>query len=132
MDDLAQVGLEVSLGEGLKVRQSCRGNIPLPLQVTLTLINKSIEVSMVSHELGEGPGQLQLVAGDGAPATREGEGGLLVISNCFSGQVSSFPHVDSEDNEVVLLDVIHDLALEESLGSIVHDLIAQLGLSNVL
>jgi hypothetical protein len=30
------------------------------------------------------------------------------------------------------LNVIHDLGLEESLGSIIHDFVAELGLGNVL
>merc|ERR1719300_407477 len=40
--------------------------------------------------------------------------------------------IQSEHDEVVVfVDVVHDLHLEESLGSIVHDLVGQLGLCNV-
>ena len=35
-------------------------------------------------------------------------------------------------SKVAHLDVVHDLGLEESLSSIVHDLVAQLGLGDVL
>merc|ERR1719391_1516412 len=58
---------------------------------------------------------------------------LLVSFNGLSGSSSSLSHVSSKANDVeVLVDVVHDLALEEGLGSIIHDLIAELGLSNVL
>lgn len=34
--------------------------------------------------------------------------------------------------KMVHLDVVHNLGLEESLGGVIHDLIAQLGLGDVL
>merc|ERR1719507_2367451 len=59
--------------------------------------------------------------------------GLAFIRQRVSGQISGLAHVGGEDNEIeVLVDVVHDLGLEEDLGGVVHDLVAQLGLNNVL
>ena len=46
---------------------------------------------------------------------------------------NSFSHVSCIDNEIkVFVDVIHYLALEEGLSAVIHDLITQFRLSNVL
>merc|ERR1719384_871373 len=64
---------------------------------------------------------------------RQSHSGLLVSLNRFSGLGGSIPHVGSEDNDVeVLMDIVHNLGLEEGLGSVIHDLVAELGLGNVL
>merc|ERR1712106_128836 len=59
-------------------------------------------------------------------------GSLLLIGARFSCKISSFTYVSSENNQVeVLVDVVHDLHFEEGLSSIVLDLIAELGFSNI-
>ena len=46
---------------------------------------------------------------------------------------SLLSHVGCIDNQIeVLVDVIHDLGLEEGLGTVIHDLVAELGLGNIL
>merc|ERR1712013_485307 len=58
---------------------------------------------------------------------------FFLFSDSFSGKICSFTHVCSEHHEVVVLvDVVHDLRLQEGLSSIIHDLVAELGFSNVL
>merc|ERR1712227_505134 len=50
-----------------------------------------------------------------------------------SSQVGVLLHEGGKRDEVVVLvDVVHDLDLEESLGCVVHDLVGQLGLGDVL
>merc|ERR1719228_2034972 len=133
MDDLAQVALEVSRGELLKVGQGGRRNVTLPLQVALASVNESSQVGVLLHEGSEGPGELELVAGDRCLATRQSQGGLLLVRHCGPGHLRHLSHVGGEHDEVVVLvDVVHDLDLKESLGGIVHDLVGQLGLCNVL
>ena len=58
---------------------------------------------------------------------------LLLVRSGVLCKLSSLPHVGGEDDEIeVLVDVVHDLGLEEHLGGVVHDLVAQLGLGDVL
>jgi len=133
VDDLAKVGLEVSLGEILQVGESCRGNVPFPLEVALAFIDHGLQVGVISGELGEGLGELELVARDGAASSGQSQVLLSILRARLPGQVSGLPHVGSEDNQVeVLVDVVHDLGLQEGLGSVIHDLVAELGLGNVL
>merc|ERR1719323_2714432 len=133
VDDLAQVGLEVSGGQTLQVGESSSGNVSLPLESTLALLHHLPQVGLLLHELDEALGDLQLVPGDGGLASRESVLVLLLIRETVPGQLSSLPHVGGESNEhEVLGNVVHDLGLEEDLGSVIHDLIGQLGLSNVL
>merc|ERR1719461_1192351 len=133
VDDLSEVALEVGLGQVLQVRQSCWGNVSLPLKVTLTIINHIPDILVLLAEGSEGLGELQFIAGNGTASSRESEVLLLVLRTGFSGQVSCLPHVGGEDDQIeVLVDVVHDLHLEESLGGVVHDLVAQLGLGDVL
>ena len=42
------------------------------------------------------------------------------------------PSLHKEWSPIVHLDVVHNLGLEESLGGVIHDLVAQLGLGDVL
>merc|ERR1719200_14983 len=133
MDDLTKVGLEVSLGEVLQVGESCGGNVSLPLEVALAFIDHGLQVGVISSELSEGLGELELVAGDGAASAGQGQLLLGILRAGLPGQVSGLPHVGGEDNQIeVLVDVVHNFHLQEGLGSIVHNLIAELGLSNVL
>ena len=133
VDDLAKVGFEVGGGQVLQVRQSCGGNISLPLKITLACFNHISDAAVLLTEGSEGLGELQFIAGNGTASSRESEVLLLVLRTGFSGQVSCLPHVGGEDDQVeVLVDVVHDLHLEESLGGVVHDLVAQLGLCDVL
>merc|ERR1719507_2845902 len=129
VDDLAEVGLEVSGGQILQVGEGGSGDVSLPLEPALSLINHTSESGVLLHELNEGLGDLQLVSGDGGLAT----GQSVLIGPSVLSQISGLAHVGGEDNEIeVLVDVVHDLGLEEHLGGVVHDLVAQLGLSNVL
>merc|ERR1719411_2435258 len=133
VDDLAEVGLEVGGGQRLQVGESGGGDISLPLEPTLTLVNHGSQTFVFLHELNEGLVDLQLVSGDGGLASRESVLGLVLVRQRVSGQVGGLTHVGGEDNEIeVLVDVVHDLGLEEHLGGVVHDLVAQLGLGNVL
>merc|ERR1719228_759568 len=133
MDDLAKVALEVSRGKLLKVGQGGRRNVTLPLQVALASVNESSQVGVLLHEGGKGLGKLQLVARDGGLATRQGQGCLLLIGHGGPGHLGHLSHVGGEHDEVVVfVDVVHDLHLEESLGCVVHDLVGQLGLGDVL
>merc|ERR1711990_603582 len=133
VDDLAQVGLEVSGGQRLQVGESGSWDVSLPLEPALAFINHANQSGVLLHELDEGLVDLQLVSGDGGLSSRESVLGLVLVGQRVPGQVSGLAHVCGEDNEIeVLVDVVHDLGLEEHLGGVVHDLVAQLGLSNVL
>ena len=49
------------------------------------------------------------------------------------GKDCLLPHIGSIDDHVeVLVNVVHDLGLEEGLGTVIHDLVAKLGLGDVL
>merc|ERR1712095_121811 len=93
-----------------------------------------MQTSNLGNKVHEGSLNLELLGGDRAFARgRQSHSGLLVSLNRFSGLGGSIPHVGSEDNDVeVLVDVVHDLGLEEGLGSVIHDLVAELGLGDVL
>ena len=133
VDDLAKVGLEVSLGEVLQVGESCGGNVPLPLQVALAALYQLPQVAVRLHELDEAADQLEVPGGDGALAALQRELRLLVLGHRVPGEVHLVQDVAGEhDQEVVLVDVVHDLGLEEGLGGVIHDLVAQLGLGDVL
>merc|ERR1719360_391433 len=134
VDDLSEVGLEVGVSQSLEIGQSCRGDVSLPLEVALASINKLMKTSNLCNEVHKGSLNLKILSGDRALAGgRESHSGLLVGINNLSGLGGSIPHVGSEDNDVeVLVDVVHNLGLEECLGRVIHDLVAQLGLSNVL
>merc|ERR1719234_228645 len=80
MDDLSKVLLEVARSKFLKVGQSSGRNVTLPLQVSLARINQSPQLGVLLHEGSEGPGELQLVSGDGSLATRQGQSSLLLVS----------------------------------------------------
>merc|ERR1719283_257286 len=84
-----------------------------------------------THEVNKALAELELVSGDGALATAgQSHFCLGLLAPGLNGHV---PHVGGEaDQVVVLVDVVHDLDLEEGLGSVVHDLIGQLRLGNVL
>merc|ERR1719195_907643 len=126
VDDLSKVGLEVSLGEVLKVGQGGSGDVSLPLQSALAFLHHVSEVVLLLHVLDKGLGDLQLVSGEGVLV-------LLLIGESILGHLSSLTHVGGEDNQIeILVDIVHDLGLEEDLGGIVQDLVAQLGLGNVL
>ncbi len=66
-------------------------------------------------------------------AAGEGEGLLLLLADAVLGDFALLPQVGGEDDQVeVLLDVVHNLGLEEGLRGVVHDLVAELGLGDVL
>merc|ERR1711890_140746 len=70
------------------------------------------------------------VLGGGGPLS-SGKGSISTLG--IHGDVGSLADISSEDNQVeVLLDVVHDLSLEESLCGVVHDFVAELGFSDVL
>ena len=57
---------------------------------------------------------------------------LLVVANSTNGAKGLFAKVGAENDQVeILLDVIHDLDFEESLGCVVHNFVAELRLGNV-
>jgi len=90
------------------------GHVSLPFQFSFSLLDHDGNLPVVLHEVSEALAELDVFLG------RVGFRGLDVIE------------VSSEDDEhVVLGDVVLDLGLEESLGSVVHDLVTQLGLGDV-
>merc|ERR1712020_322866 len=96
-------------------------------KVALALVDQAPQLGLSLHEGHKGLAKLQLVAGDGGLAS----GQLLAIS--APGSLGHLPHVGGEgDHVVILVDVVHDLHLEESLGGVVHDLVGKFGLSDVL
>merc|ERR1712110_948342 len=93
-----------------------------------------MQTSNFGNKVHEGSLNLELLGGDCALAGgRESHSGLLFSINSLPGLGGSIPHVGGEDNDVeVLVDVVHDLGLEEGLGGVIHDLVAELGLGDVL
>ena len=66
-------------------------------------------------------------------ATGQSEGLLVFIGDTVLGNLALVSEVSGEADQIeVLLNVVHDFGLEESLCGIVHDLVAQLGFGNVL
>ena len=56
----------------------------------------------------------------------------MVVANSTNGAKGLFAKVGAENDQVeILLDVIHDLDFEESLGCVVHNFVAELRLGNV-
>jgi len=132
VDDLAKISLEVTGGKGFKVSKSFSGNVSLPLEFALALINDGSELGVLIHVSNEGLGKLQLVSGGGDLSTGEGEVLLVLIGGSVLAEDGSLTEVCSEADEIeVLVDVVHDLGLKEGLGSVIHDLVAELGFSNV-
>merc|ERR1712073_270280 len=69
VDDLAKVGLEISLGKVLKVCQGGSGDVSLPLELAFTLFNHVSEFGVSIHVLSKGFGELQLTSRGGNLAT---------------------------------------------------------------
>merc|ERR1712165_572596 len=134
MDDLAEVSLEVALGEVLQVGQGGWRDVSLPLEVSLPSVHHGSQAAVLAHKLNKRFAHRQLLGGDGAfPAGWQSKSGLLVRLNGFSGSNGGLPHVTSEHNQIeVFVNVVHNLGLQEGLGGVVHDLVAQLGLGDVL
>merc|ERR1719250_223271 len=134
MDNLAKVALEILGSKTLKVSKSCWRNVSLPLQVSFSSINKGSKGSIFSHEIRKGPSNLQISCRDRTFSTgRKSYSSFLVSLNSFPSSCGLLSHVSSKDNQVeIFLDVIHDLGLQEGLGSIVHDFIAELRFCNIL
>jgi len=133
VDDFAKVALEVAGGKRLQVGKGLWGDVSLPLQLSLALINDGSEFGVFAHVVNKGLVELQLVSRGGDLATGEGEGLLVVLRGSILAEDGGLTQVGSEANEIeVFVNVVHDLGLEESLCSIIHDLVAQLGFSNVL
>merc|ERR1719270_400584 len=133
MDNLAEVPLEVLAGERLQVGQGVGWDVSLPLEPALALLHEGPELAVLLHELDECLLQLQLVSGGRDLASGQREALLVLLRGGLLAHDHSLPNVGGEDNQVeILLDVVHDLLLEEGLGGVIHDLVAKLGLSNVL
>merc|ERR1719193_938488 len=133
VDNSAKVALEVTGGKGLKVSQGLWGDIALPLQLALALIDNGSELGVLLHVLNEWLGEFQLVSRSGHLSTSEGEVLLVLVRGSILAEDSSLTQVGGKADEIeVLVDVVHDLGLKEGLGGIVHDFVAQLGLSNIL
>merc|ERR1739848_268528 len=125
--------LEVAGGKRLQVGKGLWGDVSLPLQLSLALINDGSELGVFAHVVNKGLVELQLVSRGGDLATGEGEGLLVVLRGSLLAGEGGLTQVGSEANEIeVFVNVVHDLGLEESLCSIIHDLVAELGFSNVL
>merc|ERR1711917_65572 len=133
VDDLAQVALEVAGGQRLEVGEGLGGGVSLPLQFALPLVDNSSELGVLGHVGLKGLGELELVSGGGDLAAGQGEVLLVLFRGGILGQDGGLAQVGGEANDVeVLVDIVHDLGLQEGLGSVVHDLVAELGLGNVL
>ena len=65
-------------------------------------------------------------------ATGQSEGLLVFIGDTGRGNLALVTKVSGEADQIeVLLNVVHDFGLEESLCGIVHDFVAELGFGNV-
>jgi len=132
VDDLAQVGLEVGVGQVLQIVQVGLGNFTLPLQFAFAFFADGTEFLVGVHVGGEGLLDLEALGGSGDLATGESEVLLVVIGDAGDGSQTLFPQVGGEADHVeVLGDVVHNFGFEEGLGGIVHDLVAELGLGDV-
>merc|ERR1711931_298500 len=130
---LAQVALEVAGGQRLEVGQGLGGDVSLPLQFALPLIDNGSELGVLGHVGLKGLGELELVSGGGDLAAGQGEVLLVLVGGGILGQDGGLAQVGGEANDVeVLVDIVHDLGLQEGPGSVVHDLVAELGLGNIL
>merc|ERR1719320_1722840 len=134
VDNLAKVALEIFGSKTLKISKSCWRNVSLPLQVSFSSINKGSKGSIFSHEIRKGSANLQFSSRNRTFSTgRKSYSSFLIRFNSFPSSCSLLTHVSSKDNQVeIFLDVIHDLGLQEGLGSIVHDFVAELGFCNIL
>jgi len=132
VDDLAQVLLEVGVGQVLEVVQSVLGNVTLPLQFTFAFFTDGSEVFVLVHPYDEALDQFEVFGRGGNFASGQSESFFVLVSDAILGSLGLISEVSGKADQVeVLLDVIHDFGLEESLSSVVHDLIAKFGLSNV-
>merc|ERR1712154_207069 len=121
VDDLAEVSLEVALSEVLEVAESCGGNVSLPLEVALASVHHGPQTGVLVHEINERFADLEILGRDGALSTGgQSNISLLVGLNGLSGGCAGLSDVASEHNQI------------EVLVDVVHDLVAQLGLSDVL
>ena len=101
--------------------------------VNLAFLADGPQAGMFLHPVDELLGQLEALGGGGDLAAGEGEGLLVLLGDAILGHLALVSQVGSEADQVeVLLDVVHNLGLEESLSGIIHDLVAQLGFGNVL
>merc|ERR1712179_1614 len=133
MDDFAKVGLKVSGGQAFKVGKSCRRDVSFPLEVALASLNHVSDSLVFLTEGSKGLGELKLVSRNSTPSSRQSQVLLNLLRAGLPGQISSLPHVGGEDNQIeVLVDVVHNFHFQESLGGIIHNLVAEFGLSNVL
>ena len=63
VDDLAQVGVEVGLGQVGEVVEGVLGDVALPLELALALFANGPEVLVGLHVFGERLGNVQLLGG---------------------------------------------------------------------
>ena len=132
VDDLAQVGLEIGIGQVLQVVQVGLRDLALPLQFALAFFADGTELLVGVHVGGEGLLDLEALGGSGDLAAGESKIFLVVVGDAGDGSQTLFPQVGGEADHVeVLGDVVHNFGFEESLSGIVHDLVAQLGLGDV-
>merc|ERR1719318_807544 len=133
VDDLAEVGLEIRSSKRFKVSKSGSRDISFPLELALSFLDNVPKSGMFLHVLNKCFWKLELVCRCGDFTPSQSVLCLFLISASILCYFSSFAHVGCEGNhEEVLVDVVHDFGLEENLGSIIHNLIAKLRLSNVL
>merc|ERR1712018_486703 len=133
VNDLAQIFLEISIGQTDQVVQSILGNVSFPLEFTLTFVTKLSQRTLFVHPGYESLSKLQALSGSGNFATSQSESLLVFVSDTILGNLALITEISSEADQIeVLLDVVHDFGFEESLSGIVHDLVAELGFGNVL
>merc|ERR1719273_1187899 len=133
MNDLAEVLFEISIGQTNQIVQSILGNITLPLEFTLTLIADSSQGGISVHPGYKSILQFEALSGGGNFSAGQAESLFVFVSDTILGNLALITEICSEADQIeVLLDVVHDFGLEESLCGIVHDLVAQFGFGNVL
>jgi hypothetical protein len=133
VDDFAQIFVEVGVGQILEVVQSVLGNVALPLEFTFALFTDGSEVAVFVHPLDESLGHLEVLSGRRHLSSGERKVLLLLFADSVDGVFALFPEVTGEADKVeVLLNVVHDFGLEESLCGVIHDFVAELGLGDVL
>merc|ERR1711976_592396 len=87
-------------------------------------INHGVEARVVRTELSKGLVELQLVSRDGTSTSRESQVFLDILRASFSGKISCLSHVSCEDNEVeIFVDVVHDLITELGFSNIFSELL---------
>merc|ERR1711922_23798 len=122
VDDLAEVALEVAGGQRLEVGQGLGGDVSLPLQFALPLIDNSSQLGVLGHVGLKGLGELELISGGGDLAAGQGEVLLVLLGGGILGQDGGLAQVGGEAN-----DVVAELGLGNILSQLLDASAASLG-----